>query len=313
LEQARARQALLAAAAPRAYSNPDLGSSGRFEYDEQNNMSEGLMNGGDNTRQGGVSYATAPRNRVDRYPAPDIGSVGNAKSGGEEFSSLGDGTNGGSDSPPGLTAPNEDPNAPSGPGGPSAQPSGAPPNSTMAGPSAASGASAPPTTEQNNGASSGSTDQNNSTAAGSPNDVNVHHQPRSDADQPVAPGWKTTRKNTRAVAVRRSIRIIVRDHQVAIVSENARPGQEELIGKTVPFEGDTVESMDRFINTIRDEVDSWGIAGEDLYWKPVLDVYVSPNGQRRADDLVRLLEKSDIEVKSSVTANTPQGNSRATR
>ena len=41
---------------------------------------------------------------------------------------------------------------------------------------------------------------------------------------------------------------------------------------------------------------TWGIAGRGLYWKPVLNLYVNPGGERRAAELEVLLERSGLEI-----------------
>jgi hypothetical protein len=44
-------------------------------------------------------------------------------------------------------------------------------------------------------------------------------------------------------------------------------------------------------------MDSWGIAGRGMYWRPILHVYNAPGAEGRADDLEALLEGSGLEVK----------------
>ena len=71
----------------------------------------------------------------------------------------------------------------------------------------------------------------------------------------------------------------------------------------VPMQGDTVQSLDPFVKDVHAEIDGWGMAGNDLYWRPVIVLSVAPQGERRASDLERLLKNSGLEVRSEEIAN----------
>ena len=78
--------------------------------------------------------------------------------------------------------------------------------------------------------------------------------------------------------------------------------------------GDTVESVDTCVKEVRDHIDGWGIAGNNLYWRPVVVLSVGPDGQQRASDLARLLKNSGLELRSDETAkHLPQGGAHETR
>ena len=67
--------------------------------------------------------------------------------------------------------------------------------------------------------------------------------------------------------------------------------------------------MQEFVKAVEAQVDGWGIAGDNLYWRPVLEIQVGPDGQRRADDMARLLKNSDLEVQipSDCHSSTTRG------
>jgi hypothetical protein len=126
--------------------------------------------------------------------------------------------------------------------------------------------------------------------------------------------WAFRQKNPRDVPISRSIALVVRQDQIAVLSDEARPRYRHLAGKTITLGGDTVESIDDLVRIVHEQVDSWGIAGEGLYWRPVLTLHVTPDGRQRADDLARLLKDSGLEVRPAATATyTPQGDTRAPR
>ena len=61
--------------------------------------------------------------------------------------------------------------------------------------------------------------------------------------------------------------------------------------------GRTEEALDEFVSAMWDHMKSWGIAGNGLYWRPVLTVETGPDGARRAAELKALLEGSGIEFR----------------
>jgi hypothetical protein len=113
------------------------------------------------------------------------------------------------------------------------------------------------------------------------------------------------RRSVRAVPVRRVISVVVRESQLGILSDDARPSDPNFTGKTIPLEGSTVGAVDDFVKAVQQHVEGWGIAGDGLYWKPVVELYVGPDGQRRAEDLTRLFKNSDIELRVGAAANAP--------
>jgi hypothetical protein len=118
--------------------------------------------------------------------------------------------------------------------------------------------------------------------------------------------WALKQKPQRATPVRRTIRVVVRDDQLTIIPDDAPTTPNAVGGKVIPMRGDTVESLDPFVKEVRDEIDGWGMAGTGLYWRPVIVLSVSPQGQRRASDLERLLKNSGLDIRTDETAtNAP--------
>lgn len=66
----------------------------------------------------------------------------------------------------------------------------------------------------------------------------------------------------------------------------------------VPAEGDLAPAMDPFVSAIWKRMDSWGIAAENGYWRPVLKVAVEPSSEAEAryEELVTLLDGSGLVV-----------------
>ena len=120
--------------------------------------------------------------------------------------------------------------------------------------------------------------------------------------------WALKQKPQKSSPIRRTIRVEVRENQLAILPDEAPNGAQPVAGKIVPLQGDTVQSLDEFVKQVRDQIEGWGIAGNGLYWRPVVILKVAPDGTRRAGDLARLLRNSGLELRNEETAaNVPAG------
>jgi hypothetical protein len=151
----------------------------------------------------------------------------------------------------------------------------------------------------------------------SKHDHDRHHQAQKDEDEELDPAvsrgkdWALRNKPGRAVPVRRTIRVVVRGDHLAILPDDAPAPANSPAGKVIPFQRDTVQSLDAFVTEVRELIDDWGIAGANLYWRPVLVLDVAPDGQKRASDLARLLKNSGLEISTGEIANkTSQGNAQ---
>jgi hypothetical protein len=264
VEQARARQKLLAAAAPRAYSNREFGESRRFEEEP----TDGLP--------GRFCRSSGDRPAVPRYGAYSEESTGGDASGGG-FAGGGSESGGvpGGPASSGSTVPVT---APFGEGGSSGGGGG---GSSMSG-----GVAGAPPEEQSPPRAEASEDkdkmstaqirdaerQQNPASQGSRPAPRigefVDRDPRAETSQePVPPeergnDWAWRHKGGRSVPVRRAIHVVVRANQLAIVPDGAPVQPNATSGRVVPMEGDTVLAIDEFVEEVKAEIDGWGIAGE---------------------------------------------------
>ena len=95
-----------------------------------------------------------------------------------------------------------------------------------------------------------------------------------------------------SVGVTRPVRIDCHQDRLVIAPDQGTAG-----GKSIPLGERTETSVDAFISAVWEYMDSWGIAGKGMYWKPVLSVHVVPNGEARYDELKTLLDGSGLDVK----------------
>lgn len=360
LEQARARQEVLAAAAPRAYHNASMSDADDYGFE---NDGDGIgdgggdgMGGGGGTAGGGSGsgrYGGGGSGDGDSlaggsgsYAAGNGYKESSGPSGGGEASGGGNFGPGGSDGVGGSGGPGEGGPALAGGGGQSQSgaasgmgegsysgtPGGGGSSGGAGGPTAGgagggdsmAGGSGTPTaaaSDPNAPPDAAGGQQNMSVMMGSPPpNGSQNSEPGSDSARDYnssipadtrGKDWALRQKPQRAVPIRRTIRVVVRNDQLAILPDAATGPNN---GKVIPFHGDTVQSLDEFVKQVRDQIDGWGIAGNGLYWRPVIDLSVGAEGQRRANDLARLLKNSGLELRTDETAsNVPQGKSNETR
>ena len=125
--------------------------------------------------------------------------------------------------------------------------------------------------------------------------------------------WAIRDRTPGSVSIRRTIRVAVRGDSLAVLPEQG-VNEVAAAGREVPLVGPTALARDEFATAIESHIQEWGMAGQGLHWRPVIEMVVGPDGQHRADDLVRLLKGSGIEVKQDAVAqNVEGGNARASR
>jgi hypothetical protein len=318
LNRARARQKLLAAAAPRAYSGDSMTTAGDFNFDEDDDgggFSSADVTGGPIAgRRGGARTYTVPSGRGAKQ-----GQVGDA---GEDGGSSGDGGSdgGGLASGPGDGAGGSGvASGSSATGGQLAGTGGAAGAGGAFG-SGGGGAPAKGVGDKNLVPDGFESQQSGSAIAGTPapsdsRPSNAVADPRSERERIMSAenrgkDWALKQKPGQSVPVRRTIRVQVKNDQLTILADSG-PADAGIVLK---MQGDTVETIDEFVKRVREHIDGWGIAGTGLYWRPVVMLNVAPDGQRRAEDLTRLLRNSGLDLRTDETArNSPQGSTNETR
>jgi hypothetical protein len=320
IEQARIRQYALAAAAPRAYRHPALAAAGRFDEFGDGADGFGGWEDGDSPESGGglPGAEGGPGESTEHDGAGGAGANGNGGgAGGSQYGTSA--TNSGQGSPgvnnegePNSLANNKgDSSGATTDGDTAAGTAGGASNQVAAG-----GTAQQPTA----GAAEGGTESRANSggpASDTPSVVQMNspdQQHEMDLSAARGDDWALKQKKPRAIPVRRTISVIVRNHHLAILSDDVQPHAPAPAAKTIPLERDTVESIDAFVAAVQNQIEGWGMAGDGLYWRPVLSLHVGPDGHRRAQDLARLLKNSGLELQPAAATNPkPQGNSRAAR
>lgn len=90
----------------------------------------------------------------------------------------------------------------------------------------------------------------------------------------------------------RPIRVECCPDRLVIVPDDPRGSP-----KVIPLADRTEVSIDKFMAAVWEHMDSWGIAGRGMYWRPILSVRVAPGAEQRFEEFNTLLEGSGLTVR----------------
>ncbi|TWT66806.1 hypothetical protein Pla123a_45040 [Posidoniimonas polymericola] len=97
------------------------------------------------------------------------------------------------------------------------------------------------------------------------------------------------------VAIRRTVR-------VAVFADRLQVGKEPT---PLAMPGPTSAHIDNFVASVKQQIESWGLAGHGLYWRPVIKLDVRQGGERRAAEIEAVLKRSGVDVEPIQTATLP--------
>jgi hypothetical protein len=103
--------------------------------------------------------------------------------------------------------------------------------------------------------------------------------------------WGLRSHSPRAAAISRPLRVECYGDRMIVV-----PAQGEGPPKVIAFGSRAESSVDAMIVSVWELIDTWGMAGKNMYWRPVLQFYVMPGGEPRFKEIVGLLEGSGLKV-----------------
>ena len=208
-------------------------------------------------------------------------------------------------SPPGELASARGPSGPTGPTNGSSQSSG-----QAGGGSATAMAQAGSTSGASVGAASSSMSQ-----PANPADANAEPRPslqiapQASIAESRGSDWAVQKAMRSAIPVRRTIRVVVRQNQLALLPSRHAADGAEATGTAISLDQSLDRISDEFVAALKTRIDEWGLAGNGLYWRPVLELYVGPDAGETAARLNHLLRDSGVEVRLPETAQSQQGDS----
>jgi hypothetical protein len=104
--------------------------------------------------------------------------------------------------------------------------------------------------------------------------------------------WASFATSQRYIPLTRPIQIECAADELRLFDDSGR-----RVVYRIPVMGPTDQSIDSLVLAIRRRVDSWGLAGERLYWKPELVLTETEDGGGRRKDVQALLVNSGIETR----------------
>ena len=99
-----------------------------------------------------------------------------------------------------------------------------------------------------------------------------------------------------AVPIRRPIHVVVRKDRLTILPSKHIRGGSDSNGAVISLNQSARQVSDEFAESLRSRVDQWGLAGNGLYWRPVLELNIGPEAEETARGLAKLLRNSGVEL-----------------
>lgn len=102
--------------------------------------------------------------------------------------------------------------------------------------------------------------------------------------------WSLPDAARKKTPVARPVQIYCSVDRLTILSDRNIPDCQ------INFGANTADSVDQLVKTVWDQVETWGLAGRNMYWRPTLSIHYAPDGAVRFNELRTLLTGSGLEV-----------------
>ena len=117
-------------------------------------------------------------------------------------------------------------------------------------------------------------------------------QQKSIAEQKGQKNWANPAANHAAFPVTRPIKIVCdADHLTMLPEGRTRRGY-----KVIEFGQSDEENARELAASVWDRIDTWGEAGQGMYWRPELIMEVEPGAEERFNALKNLMADSGLDV-----------------
>ncbi len=105
--------------------------------------------------------------------------------------------------------------------------------------------------------------------------------------------WALPNDTVGAIGVVRPVRLTCTANEIVLHPES-RANQSQL---RLPFEVTTRSAVQPFVGALWERMDDWGVAGNGMYWQPILECEVAVGGDGRFDELKALLHGSGLQIR----------------
>lgn len=132
-------------------------------------------------------------------------------------------------------------------------------------------------------------------AAGVPGIPNLTfgQQPQSIADQRGERNWANPAANHFSFPVTRPIKVVCDVEHLTMLPE----GRSRRGYKVIELNSSAEDGVHELVDSVWDRVETWGAAGQGMYWRPELLMEIEPGGERRFAQLQALLADSGLDVR----------------
>ena len=120
--------------------------------------------------------------------------------------------------------------------------------------------------------------------------------------------WAVNSGGIGAVPIRRPIQVVLRRDRLALLPSRHAMGGTAASGRGISLNQPVEQISDEFVAALRERIGEWGLAGNGLFWRPVLEMKVGPDAQRTASNVMRLLKDSGVEIRLPDTAQGERTN-----
>ena len=111
------------------------------------------------------------------------------------------------------------------------------------------------------------------------------------SNQQRSPNWALKDATQFSSGISRSVIVRCESDRFVI------PAQSGLLAeRLVPIGNSVSAAADQLVQAIWDFQHSWGVAGENLHWRPILRVRMVPGGEQRLRELKFLLRDSGLVI-----------------
>jgi len=191
----------------------------------------------------------------------------------------------------------------------SQSPTGAASSQTAAsgGSPAASGSSSGSPADASPGGQAGGSSSSASAGGASGGVVSYNAGQTASAAASRGANWANQAASRRASAISRPIRVVVKPDQIDVMPTNQ--GGSGPVGEPTPitFHQPTDRVLDQLAVAVKERMNEWGLAGNNMYWRPTLVLQVAPGAEQHAVRLNDLLRDSGIDVKFQEVASRTEG------
>ena len=104
--------------------------------------------------------------------------------------------------------------------------------------------------------------------------------------------WALPNDTAGAIGVVRPVYLTCTANEI-ILHPESRTNQRQ---QQVPFAVTTTSAVQPFVGVLWERMEAWGVAGNGMYWQPLLKCEVGPGGEERFHELSALLHGSGLEI-----------------